>query len=90
MNVSSDASKTRKIGDGITTDWNGGRCSVHEIIKRFQQVPDMHSGWRRIHSGNSEATNLDGHPKCAQSQRVHSQGTTQRINEMFDLIEHEN
>lgn len=74
MNMSSDASKIRKIGDGTTMDWNGGRCSVHEIIKRFQQVPDMHSGWRRIRSGNNEATSLDGHTKCSQNPRVHSQG----------------
>ncbi|XP_067216394.1 ankyrin repeat domain-containing protein 6 isoform X2 [Linepithema humile] len=84
MNMSSDANKARKIGDETTMDWNGGRCSVHEIIKRFQQVPDMHSGWRRIRSGNSEATSLDGHTKCSQNQRVHSQDNDSESSEAED------
>lgn len=69
-----DNNNTRNIGDGNTMEWNGDRRSVHEIIKRFQQVPDMHNGWQRIRSRNNEQANLDEYTKCSQNQRVHSQG----------------
>lgn len=73
MNMSMDESKSQKISDGNMTEWNGRR-SVHEMIKRFQQVPDMHNGWRRICSAGGEQASLDEHAKCSQNQRVHSQG----------------
>ncbi|XP_018395696.1 PREDICTED: ankyrin repeat domain-containing protein 6 [Cyphomyrmex costatus] len=72
MNMSMDENKIQKISDGNMTEWNGRR-SVHEMIKRFQQVPDMHNGWRRIRSGGSEQASLEEHTKCSQNQRVHSQ-----------------
>ena len=76
MNMSMDENKIQKISDGNMTEWN--RRSVHEMIKRFQQVPDMHNSWRRIRSGGSEQTSLEEHTKCSQNQRVHSQGTFSR------------
>jgi len=76
VNVAGDENKIRKIGDGNATEWNGGRRSVHEMIKRFQQVPDMHNGWRRICSEDNEPTSLDERTKCSQNQRAHSQGNT--------------
>lgn len=76
MNVSVDENTMRKIGEGSTTaEWSNGRRSVHEMIKRFQQVPDMHNGWPGIRSGSSEPVDLDERTKCTQSQRAHvSQG----------------
>jgi len=73
MSMSMDETKIQKISDGNITEWNGRR-SVHEMIKRFQQVPDMHNGWRRIRSGGDEQASLDEHTKCSQNQRVQSQG----------------
>lgn len=71
--IAVDNNNTRNISDGNTMEWNGNRRSVHEIIKRFQQVPDMHNGWQRIRSRNNEQAGLDDYTKCSQNQRVHSQ-----------------
>ncbi|XP_072763302.1 uncharacterized protein Dgo isoform X1 [Anoplolepis gracilipes] len=71
--IAVDNNNTRNISDGNTMEWNGDRRSVHEIIKRFQQVPDMHNGWQRIRSRSNEQANLDEYTKCSSNQRVHSQ-----------------
>lgn len=79
--ITVDNNNTRNISDGNTMEWNGDRplSSVHEIIKRFQQVPDMHNGWQRMRSSrNNEQANLDEYTKCSQNQRVHSQGNITR------------
>jgi len=86
VNVPGDENKIRKISDGNTTEWNGGRRSVHEMIKRFQQVPDMHDNWRRICSEDNEPTSLDEHTKCPQNQRAHSQGNVIRDVTVDNLI----
>lgn len=43
------------------------------MIKRFQQVPGMHNGWRGPRSGSSEPTSPE-HSQCSQNQRVQPQG----------------
>ncbi|XP_014481855.1 PREDICTED: ankyrin repeat domain-containing protein 6 [Dinoponera quadriceps] len=83
MHVMNTSADENKIGDGNTTEWSGRR-SVHEMIKRFQQVPDMHNGWRGIRSGSSEPINLGEHTKCSQSQRVHPQGNDSESSEGED------
>ncbi|XP_012278218.1 ankyrin repeat domain-containing protein 6 isoform X2 [Orussus abietinus] len=50
-----------------------GRRSVHEMIKRFQQVPGMHNGWKGARPGSSEPTSPD-HSQCSQGQRLQPQG----------------
>lgn len=74
VNMSADEDKTRKISNGSAMDWSSSRRSVHEMIKRFQQVPDMHNNWHGIRSGNSEPASLNEHTKCSQNMKVHSQG----------------
>lgn len=78
MKISADDNKICRLNDGNTNgEWKmlpTGRRSVHEMIKRFQQVPNMHNGWRGIHSGNSELTSLDDRTKCLQNQGARSQG----------------
>ncbi|XP_020290834.1 ankyrin repeat domain-containing protein 6 isoform X2 [Pseudomyrmex gracilis] len=79
--------KTRRnnnaLNNGNTLDWSGGRRSVHEIIKRFQQVPDINSGWRRL-CGKSKPAAKDEHVKCSQNQRVPSQGNESESSEGED------
>ncbi|XP_076394424.1 ankyrin repeat domain containing protein 6 diego isoform X1 [Megachile rotundata] len=68
-----DSSGTRK-NDDSSNEWrSSGRRSVHEMIKRFQQVPGMHNGWRGPRSGSSEPTSPE-HSQCSQNQRVQPQG----------------
>ncbi|KAG7208504.1 hypothetical protein KM043_014727 [Ampulex compressa] len=66
---------SRKNSEESGNDWRAspGRRSVHEMIKRFQQVPGMHNGWRGPRSGSSEPTSPE-HSQCSQSQRVQPQG----------------
>ena len=68
-----ESSATRKSED-TSSEWrSSGRRSVHEMIKRFQQVPGMHNGWRGARSGSSEPTSPE-HSQCSQNQRVQPQG----------------
>ncbi|XP_015606320.1 ankyrin repeat domain-containing protein 6 isoform X3 [Cephus cinctus] len=50
-----------------------GRRSVHEMIKRFQQVPGMHNGWRGPRSRSSEPASPE-HGQTLVNQRVQPQG----------------
>lgn len=60
--------------EDTSNEWkSSGRRSVHEMIKRFQQVPGMHNGWRSTRSGSSEPTSPE-HSQCSQNQRVQPQG----------------
>lgn len=43
------------------------------MIKRFQQVPGMHNGWRGQRSGSSEPTSPE-HSQCSQNKRIQPQG----------------
>ncbi|XP_076660567.1 ankyrin repeat domain containing protein 6 diego isoform X2 [Halictus rubicundus] len=68
-----ESSTTRKSDDNLNEWRSSGRRSVHEMIKRFQQVPGMHNGWRGTRSGSSEPTSPEN-SQCSQNQRVQPQG----------------
>ncbi|XP_046745563.1 ankyrin repeat domain-containing protein 6 isoform X2 [Diprion similis] len=71
-----DVNMNCKIGEeSPRNDWRGapGRRSVHEMIRRFQNVPGMHNRWRGQRSGSSEPTSPD-HSQSSQNQRVQPQG----------------
>ncbi|KAL6260009.1 hypothetical protein P5V15_009916 [Pogonomyrmex californicus] len=70
MNMCMDESKIQKINHGNMIEWNG---SVQEMIKQFQQVPDIHNSWRRSHSESDEQASLEERIKCSQNRRVHTQ-----------------
>ncbi|XP_044014409.1 ankyrin repeat domain-containing protein 6 [Aphidius gifuensis] len=67
---------SRKINEDNADGWrsSASRRSVHEMIKRFQQVPGMHNGWRGPISVSSEQTISPANSHC--SQRVQPQGTS--------------
>lgn len=71
-----DNKRARNIGEENGDGWrlSASRRSVHEMIKRFQQVPGMHNGWRGPRSVSSEQTISPDHSQC--SQRVQPQGTS--------------
>ncbi|XP_076163228.1 ankyrin repeat domain containing protein 6 diego isoform X1 [Ptiloglossa arizonensis] len=74
MNSCQEESNATRKNDDNSTEWrSSGRRSVHEMIKRFQQVPGMHNGWRGPRSGSSEPTSPE-HSQCSQNQRVQPQG----------------
>ncbi|XP_011640464.1 ankyrin repeat domain-containing protein 6 isoform X3 [Pogonomyrmex barbatus] len=75
MNMCMDESKIQKINHGNMIEWNG---SVQEMIKQFQQVPDIHNSWRRSHSESDEQASLEERIKCSQNRRVHTQVTIVR------------
>ncbi|KAK2577474.1 hypothetical protein KPH14_003574 [Odynerus spinipes] len=70
-----EGNATRKNGEENSGEWRSSpsRRSVHEMIKRFQQVPGMHNGWRGQRSGSSEPTSPE-HSQCSQNKRVQPQG----------------
>lgn len=71
---SQDESSAMRKSEDNSGEWrSSGRRSVHEMIKRFQQVPGMHNGWRGTRSGSSEPTSPE-HSQCSQNQRVQPQG----------------
>lgn len=74
INSCQDESSATRKNEDTSNEWkSSGRRSVHEMIKRFQQVPGMHNGWRGPRSGSSEPTSPE-HSQCSQNQRVQPQG----------------
>lgn len=74
VNSCQDESNAARKNEDTSNEWkSSGRRSVHEMIKRFQQVPGMHNGWRGPRSGSSEPTSPE-HSQCSQNQRVQPQG----------------
>lgn len=74
VNPCQDESNAARKNEDTSNEWkSSGRRSVHEMIKRFQQVPGMHNGWRGPRSGSSEPTSPE-HSQCSQNQRVQPQG----------------
>lgn len=75
-NCQEDRENSCKSHDESSGAWAAtpSRRSVHEMIKRFQQVPGMHNGWRGARSVSSEPTTSPDHSQCSQGQRVQPQG----------------
>ncbi|XP_034949834.1 ankyrin repeat domain-containing protein 6 [Chelonus insularis] len=69
-----DRDGSKKSSKDATNSWevSPSRRSVHEMIKRFQQVPGMHNGWRGPRSVSSEPTSPDN-SSCLQN-RLQTQG----------------
>lgn len=72
----SDNEPPRKVTEEANEGWrsSASRRSVHEMIKRFQQVPGMHNGWRAPRSVSSEQTASPDPSQCSPRQRVQPQG----------------
>ena len=70
-----DRGLIQKSNDENCENWrlSPKRRSVHEMIKRFQQVSGLHNGWKGQRSGSSEPVSPD-HSQCLQNQRVQPQG----------------
>ena len=75
-NCQDDRENSHKSHDENSAAWASTptRRSVHEMIKRFQQVPGMHNGWRGTRSVSSEPTTSPDHSQCSQGQRIQPQG----------------
>lgn len=61
------------------------RRSVHEMIKRFQQVPGMHNGWNGNNQVNGHEKNLQNH-HSGQSQGATTNGWHKNDGDFFCYV----
>ncbi|XP_063974684.1 ankyrin repeat domain-containing protein 6 isoform X2 [Diachasmimorpha longicaudata] len=72
----SDKAVPREINSEMNEGWKSSPSrSVHEMIKRFQQVPGNHNDWRAIRSAGSGQTTSPDASQYSPGQRVQPQGT---------------